>query len=95
MVIQERIFKKEKMNREKTVIIILISICIILWFINEDQSSQLYTETVQNVNIDQKAHGLHLQNQSLRNELLYKSSYQYIWVHAHAQGYISAPFITP
>jgi len=82
-------------TREKIVISILISLTILLWFINQWLTNQLYYETPQYVNIRQWTHYLLIINNGLRMQLLSDESYTKIASGAAREGFVPGTFITP
>lgn len=80
-------------KKEKIVIIILIILCVMLWFIKSYFSTQLYINSIKDVNLDKKVVLLRSQNMELKNELLYLKSYIYITQQAQKQGFVPAQFV--
>lgn len=76
-------------KREIIVIVILVTISLILWFINSYLATQLYINSLSNVNIDEEVVILRQQNMELRNKLLQLESYTRIEQQARKQGFIS------
>lgn len=79
-------------KKEKIVVIILLSIAILLWFINQWLIDQVYIEEVQNVKIQQELLSIKRTNNLLKIELLHVESYQYLYQKAKSQGFIQRQF---
>lgn len=81
------------MKREKIVIILLVSLVCVLWIIQQEMMSSLYILKVGNSNTEKQLDSIKKNNQSLKLELLNKSSYRYIWKEAIQEGYQPAQFV--
>lgn len=75
------------------IVSILIGIVILLWFIQQYLINQLYYQTPQYVNSQQKIESLKRANNQLNQEDLRLRSYTYIEQIAREKGYISGPII--
>jgi len=80
-------------TREKIVISILISLTILLWFINQWLTNQLYYGTPQYVKNQALSKKYEQSNNLLKLELLHLESYNYIEQVATKEGFVPATFI--
>lgn len=85
--------KTMETKRQKIVIGILLSVCMLLWIIEQNLTSQVYILSIQNVNINDKIAWYKEDNREKRNYILYKESYQFIYSQAIKQGFIKATVI--
>lgn len=80
-------------KREKIVVRILIGIVIVLWFIQQYLTNQLYDQTPQFVNNQEMIQKFAQINNDLTLELLSLKSYTRIEQIAIKEGFVKAPII--
>lgn len=82
-------------DRENLVLVLLLTICVLLWFLQTFLQDVLYTKTPDYLQTQQQIKNVLIKNDYLKLQLLEDESYTKIANEAANKGFIKAIFITP
>ncbi len=80
-------------KKEMFIIFALSFLCLILWGSINYLSNSLYFDGLKYNSLENSIHQLRNENMKLKDELLEKTSYNYIYQSAMKQGFVPAPFV--